>query len=113
MKKEPSIKTKKRAQPRNLSEAGITCRPFTSVAIQASDGVIRNFSSDGFYIETSGNFKPGTILLVRTTLRSPASSLSVTGERARSISLAEIKWVQELADESTARYGMGLKYLEY
>jgi hypothetical protein len=112
MKKEPMIKSKKRTQPRNPTEAVITCRPYTSMTIQAHDGVIRNFSSDGIYIETSGNFKPGTILLVRTTLRSPASSLSATGDRARSISLAEIKWVQELADESTALYGMGLRYLE-
>jgi hypothetical protein len=112
MKKEPMIKSKKRTQPRNPTEAVITCRPFTSITIQPYDGVIRNFSSNGFYIETSGNFKPGTILLVRTTFRSPASSLSTTGERARSISLAEIKWVQELPDESTVRYGMGLRYLE-
>jgi hypothetical protein len=112
MKKEPMIKIKKRTQLRNPTEAVITCRPFTSITIQAYDGVIRNFSSDGFYIETSGNFEPGTILFVRTTLRSPGSSLSATGERVRSISLAEIKWVQELADESSARYGLGLRYLE-
>jgi hypothetical protein len=112
MKKEPMIKSKKRTRLRNPIEAAVTCRPFTSITIQPYNGVIRNFSSDGFYIETSGSFKPGTILLVRTTFRSPASSLSATGESARSISLAEIKWVQELPDESAARYGMGLKYLE-
>jgi hypothetical protein len=106
------IKARKRTQPRNPTEAAITCRPFTSIAIQASDGVIRNFSSGGFYIETSGNFKAGTILFVRTTSRSPALSSLTTGDGLRSISLAEIKWVQEIAYESTTRYGLGMRYLE-
>ena len=107
----PSIKKNhKRNQDRSLTDASITCQPLTSDVAQASDGIIRNFSSTGFYIETSRGFKPGTVLIVRMT-QYPAMSSSIAAEEGlRSISLAEVKWMQELADENTTRYGMGVRY---
>ena len=106
-------KNKKRDAPRNPTEAAITCRPHTSCgAICASDGVMRNFSNGGSYIETGHKYKSGTILIVRT-LRYPPMPASVAYEELpRSICLAEVKWRQELADENAIRYGIGLRYLD-
>jgi hypothetical protein len=71
---------------------------------------MRNFSSTGSYIETLRGFKPGTVLILRMT-RYPAMSSSISAEEGlRSISLAEVKWVQEIADENTTWYGMGVRY---
>ena len=102
-----------RAAPRNPTEAAITCRPYTSCrAFCPMDGVMRNFSSGGSYIETSHEYKSGTILIVRT-LRYPTMPPSIPDqEQPRSISLAEVKWRQELADDNAIRFGMGLRYLD-
>ena len=73
---------------------------------------MRNFSSDGSYIETSHEFKSGTILIVRMLFYPPTTSYVNEASRPRSICLAEVKWRQKLDDENAARFGMGLKYLD-
>ena len=106
-------KTIRRYAPRNPTKAAITCQPFaSSSAFRASDGIMRNFSCNGSYIETSCEFKSGTILIVRMT-RYPSFPSSLADEEGlRSICLAEVKWLQELADDNAIRFGMGLKYLD-
>ena len=100
MKKTTKRKMIARDAQRNSTETAITCHPYTSSgAAQSSDGVMRNFSSSGSYIETSLEYKSGTILIVRT-LRYPPRPLSlVVEDQPRSICLAEVKWRQELVDE--------------
>lgn len=102
-----------RVGPRSPIEAGITCRPYASSgATRASDGVMRNFSSGGSYIESSHKYKSGTILILRM-VRYPTIPSSIPNEeRPRSICLAKVKWQQELADHNAIRYGIGLKYLD-
>lgn len=102
-----------RLAARNSTEAAIICQPFASSStVCASDGVMRNFSSGGSYIETSYEYKTGTILIVRM-IRYPAIPSSMADEEGlRSICLAEVKWRQELADENAIRYGIGLRYLD-
>ena len=103
----------KRFVPRNPTEAVITCRPYTSSgAVLASDGVIRNFSSGGAYIETSYKYKSGTILIVRVVRYPNMPSSTADEDWPRSICLAEVKWRQELTDENAIRFGMGLRYLD-
>lgn len=106
-------KSTQRAAPRNPTEAAITCRPYTSSgAVFKSDGVMRNFSIQGSYIETNRKFKSGTILILQI-VRYPSMPASITHDvRPRSICLAEVKWQQELFDENAIRYGIGLKYLQ-
>ncbi len=106
-------KRRERIAPRNPIEAAITCRPYASNgAIRALDGVMRNFSRRGAYIETSREYKSGTILILRT-VRHPSMQPSIThGDWPPSICLAEIKWRQELAEDNVIRYGMGLIYLD-
>lgn len=102
-----------RAAPRNPTEAAVTCQPYaSSETIYTCDGVMRNFSSEGSYIETSHNFKPGTILIVRM-LRYPTMTSSIPDDaRPRSFSLAEVKWRQELDTDNDIRYGIGLRYFD-
>jgi hypothetical protein len=102
----------RRTASRNLTEATITCRPYASTFnICVSDGVMRNFSSEGSYVETSHEYKSGTILIMRM-LRYPQIPSSVADEeKPRSICLAEVRWQKKLTDENTIRFGMGLRYL--
>jgi len=102
-----------RVASRIATEAAITCRPFTSGgATHTADAVLRNFSEEGSYIETSREFKLGTILHMRMVVYPPMPS-STTGETLpRSICLAEVKWQQDLADDDAIRFGLGLRYLD-
>ena len=106
-------KTIERVSPRNPTEAAITCRPYASTGtIYSSAGVMRNFSSQGSYIETSRNYQSGTILILRM-VRYPAIPPSIADEeRPRSICLAEVKWRQELDGENAIGYGIGLRYID-
>lgn len=102
----------KRNASRQPTEAFVTCHPYTSSGNQhATDGVMRNFSSDGFYIETSRPYISGTILFMRM-VRYPQMHPTVTEDHPRSICLVEVKWLQTLAHEDAIRYGMGVRYLE-
>jgi hypothetical protein len=101
-----------RIAPRNPTVAAITCQPYVSTgSIGINNGMLRNFSNEGCYIETSCEFNSGTVLLIRTT-KYPANSSSMgTHERPRSVCLAEVKWFKDLSDKDTILYGMGLRYL--
>jgi hypothetical protein len=104
---------KKRIAPRNHTDAVVTCRPYGSTgAVRTADGVMRNFSSGGSYIETTDSYPSGTILILRM-VRYPSMPASIhDDERPRSICLAEVKWRRALADETAVRYGIGLRYLD-
>lgn len=106
------IHRNQRIAPRSRTEALITYRPFASgSAIQSSDGVMRNFSDGGFYIETSRGVSARTTLILRI-IRFPATWPEAVPEHVpRTICLAEVRWQKEIPDEHTVRYGMGLKYL--
>jgi hypothetical protein len=102
-----------RVAPRIATEAAITCRPFASYgAAQSADAVMRNFSDEGSYIETSCEFKLGTILHMRVVRYPPMVSSTAGKTQPRSICLAEVKWLQDLADDNATRYGIGLRYLD-
>lgn len=104
---------KKRIAPRNHTDAVVTCRPYGSTgAVRTADGVMRNFSSGGSYIETTDSYPSGTILILRM-VRYPSIPASIEdNEHPRTICLAEVKWRRALADESAVRYGIGLRYLD-
>ena len=103
----------KRFAPGNRIDAAIKCRPYTSSGTaHASDGVMRDFSNDGFYIETSHKFDTGEILIVQMVSYPPITSTMTDRERPRTICLAEVKWQRELSDLNTIRYGLCLRYLD-
>lgn len=112
MKKTSTTAPANRVETRNPTQAPVSCRLFTSGAIHACDGVMRNFSSGGSYIETSDTFAPGSILLIRMHLSPPLPSSLAAEEGLRTISLAEVKWRRQLSGVDAKRYGIGLRYLD-
>ena len=106
-------KEKRRIASRNRTEAVVACRPFTSGgATHTEEGVLRNFSEEGSYIETSREFKLGTILHLRMVHYPPMQLSSDAEAQPRTICLAEVKWRQEMVNENTIQYGLGLRYLD-
>jgi len=114
METQTQQKMVKRAAPRSPTETAITCRPYVSHrTVQTADGVMRNFSSHGSYVETSGQYKSGTILIVRMLRYPSVISTMQCDSQPRTICLAEVKWCRKLIEgNSNRRYGMGLKYLD-
>lgn len=101
-----------RASVRCPAQAAVTCRPYVSQrALTAADGILRNFSSQGSYVETTHKFEAGAILIVRMVRYAPSSS-TAADYQPRSIALAEVKWCRKLSEEMSDRYGMGLRYLD-
>lgn len=114
-KMQETMEKKERARtvPRISTEAALTCRPFTSWgAAHMADAIMRNFSEEGSYIETSREFKRGTILQMRMVRYPPMPSSAAGKTQPRSVCLAEVKWQQDLANENAPRFGMGLRYLD-
>ncbi len=111
--KTPEKNKRTRSIPRISTDAVITCRPFDSSGfIHSADGIMRNFSNQGVYIETNREFKSGAILIMRM-LRYPSMPSSTDdGTQPRSICIAEVKWQQDLTDDNATRFGMGLRYLD-
>ncbi len=113
MRKNPPSKQRRRAASRIPTEAIVTCRHHTSGdGGRSVEGIMRNFSMEGSYIETLLPFRPGAIIFMRVLRYSPASPDTTIQDQPRSICLAEVKWQQALVEEETFRYGMGLRYLE-
>lgn len=109
--KKPVIDQRK--TERHETAVAVVCQPYTSRRAERTiDGVMRNLSDGGFYMETRHPFKNGSILIVRTRGGPPEPSGRVESPRPRSISLAEIRWRRELAEDAEIRYGLGLRYLD-
>jgi len=102
-----------RTDERFATEVEIICQPFGSTRTMRSvQGLIRNFSRRGLYIETDHAFKTGTILMVRMVGSHSSPQTTKCREKPRSICLGEIKWQQNLDPEEAPHYGMGLRYLD-
>ena len=93
--------------------ATVTCRPYVSNgAVRSADGIMRNCSSDGAYIETCRRFYAGTILVIRTVHEKRHTTAAQSDPHPPSICLAEVRWWQELDAGQRTRYGMGVRYLD-
>lgn len=102
-----------RTDERFATEAEIICQPYGSTRTMRSvQGVIRNFSRGGLYIEIDHAFKAGTILMVRMVGYPSSPATAECREKPRSICLGEIKWRRDLGPVEAPRYGMGLRYLD-
>jgi len=103
----------RRTALRNRTQAHIICKPYTSGGVfRKVEGVMRNFSPNGSYIETSHPFKSGTILILRME-QYPQVPASADGDQwPRSFCLAEVKWQRAMGDRDPVRYGIGVRYLE-
>lgn len=93
-------------------EAAVLCRPYASSAgCHAVDGIMRNFSNQGIYVETHRKFEPGSILVVRM-IRLGNSPRKMIAGYPRTICLGEVKWLRKDSGCQPIRYGMGIRYLD-
>ena len=101
-----------RQDRRSRTDQSIDCRPFSLVyETDQSEGVLRNFSDDGAYVELPRPYYKGNVLMLRL-LDEQGAAAAGEGGACRSHCLAEVKWARPLEDDSDPpRYGIGLKIL--
>ena len=103
---------RQRDSHRITTKTTVQCQLYSSACnIKTVKGVMNNFSNSGYYIETSEQYKPGNILLVKVINYQSNSNFDHEGKQPRSVSLATVKWNNRISSDDI-RFGIGLKYLE-
>jgi hypothetical protein len=101
----------KRQDNRSGVAVSIDCQPFSLVyETHQSEGILRNYSEEGAYVELPRPYNKGNILMMRLLEESPSVLDDEVGT-CRSLSLAEVKWVRHIEGVGPPRYGIGLKML--
>jgi hypothetical protein len=102
----------KRVSRRCSYEAAVTCAYFNSDRFYRAKTT--NHSREGIYFESDFPLKPGSAIYIRvenyTTEPSVPKCCSCGG--VPYVTLAEVKWCQELPSPDNYHYRIGLKYYE-
>ena len=101
----------RRTQIRNSVLLAVECICFAKICTGAfHGGMMMNFSANGSYVELARPYRKGTILMVKISRALENRLPDISEEGFRSLFLAEVKWVKQIDDGPSARYGMGLRY---
>jgi len=73
---------------------------------------ILNIGEGGMCFETNLSLQPGATLYVRLKETHPDNSGSGFCEGLHIVTLAEVKWCQEVSNGEAFPYGVGVKYFE-
>jgi hypothetical protein len=98
----------KRTDQRHNCEASYTCRCFNKD--ETFNGRMLNFSKSGMYFESGAFIKEGTTIYFNLINCSCIPSDPGHCEGLRSVSLAEVRWCQEMKNQDAPYFGIGVKY---
>lgn len=98
----------KRVDKRHNCEASILCNFFNKDKIFTAETF--NFSEGGMYFESDSFFEKGTNIFFKVKTYSSGTSGPELANELRTVSLAEVRWWQEMGSEDSSRFGMGVKY---
>ena len=105
---EMDINSNKRAFDRRSCNALITFSYFNQT--YSFDAKIQNYGVGGMCFKSSLFLRPGATLSIRMKDFHPFSSLKDNVDGLRCMSLAEVKWCNELPGAEAAAYSVGVKY---
>jgi hypothetical protein len=105
----PQAADEKRVNRRTICEIDVRWSLFNMAP--SREGVLRNYSDNGVYIELHDGLAPGTYVLVQIEKIYRIHYPKVPGECLRMNSIAEVKWCREIQAGFDQFYGAGLKYL--
>ena len=75
------------------------------------DGKLFNFSSKGFYFETSEAIKTGATIFMQLTKYFPENLSSNDKKLLRNVCIGEVKHCKEIPKDDSTRYGVGIKFI--
>lgn len=99
----------RRSGRRHACEAGIDWTVFNMEPNQK--GVLKNYSSNGLYLELGEVLGEGTYLLVTIGQTNKKSCATDSSDCFRINAIAEVKWCREVQSGHHQLYQVGLKYL--
>lgn len=107
--------TEKRTDRRHDCDAKIKWTQFNRIVFNHGQEIfylarVLNFSKSGVYFETECPLKPGIMILFRTEVSRCGVSDLEDGVCLRTISLAEVKWCQDLGKNGESYFGIGARY---
>ena len=107
--------TKKRTDKRQVCNTKIKWAVFNRTTFNLGQerfyrARVLNFSEGGLYFESEHPLKPGTTILFRLEVSRCGASGSEGYDCLRTISLAEIRWCQDLFRNGESCFGIGAKY---
>ena len=74
------------------------------------DAKVQNCGAGGMCFQSNLFLQPGATVCIRVKEYQCAGSLDDNSDGLRCISLAEVKWCNELSGAESAAYGVGVKY---
>ncbi len=74
------------------------------------DAKVLNCSAGGMSFQSNRFLQPGATVCIRVKEFQCSDSLKDKADGLRCMSLAEVKWCNELPDAESAAYGVGVKY---
>jgi hypothetical protein len=74
------------------------------------DAKILNCSAGGLCFQSNLSLQPGATICIRVKEFKPIDSLEDCEDGLRCMSMAEVKWCNEVPGAESATYGVGVKY---
>ena len=100
--------SEKRASERRTCNALISFSHFNQ--IPSYEAKILNCGAGGMCFQSSHFLRPGAILCIRVKEGQSFASLKDNCNGLRCMSLAEVKWCNEVPGAESSTYGVGVKY---
>ena len=98
----------KRAFERRDCKASIAISYFNQ--LYSYDAMMLNYCDDGMCFQSNLFLRPGSTICIRVKEFQPSACLKDNGNGLRYMSVAEVKWCNEMPDSESDTYGVGVKY---
>ena len=98
----------KRAFERRDCKALIAISYFNQ--LYSYDAMMLNYCDDGMCFQSNLFLKPGSTIFIRVKEFQPCAALEDNGNGLRCMSVAEVKWCNEMPASESNAYGVGVKY---
>jgi hypothetical protein len=98
----------KRVDRRHNCKVAVICNFFNKDKTFTAE--MLNYSEGGIYFESDSFFEKGTNIFFKVKTCSSGTYGPGLGNGLRTVSLAEVRWWQEMSSEDSSRFGMGVKY---
>jgi len=100
--------SEKRASERRTCNALISYSHFNQT--YSYEAKILNYGADGMCFQSKHFLRPGATVCIRLKKCQSFGSLEDNGNGLRCMSLAEVKWCNEVPGTESITYGVGVKY---
>ncbi len=101
-----------RSEKRHVNSAAIVFSPFSTQNWCANYAKVGNFSTSGMFFMSNRPLPTGATIYIRTEKNMPSEDdRNHDPVQLRTVTLAQVKWCKPVTEDSTFRFGIGVRYL--